>query len=467
MKKKLTFLLLTITFSTFINAQSISITHLFAGEKIPYLSKGNEKLGWVSKSGNYFASNLMDSMQNIVTTVDTNLVSITNGFPANGGVSFCGSTVNNNDELIGLFYDWACWSDSNMIFGPFLGTGCYFLYDFVAQQKHYLYFNSSAFVHPQIVDLDIDYHLNWIGDTLIISIQFSDQNTSSGNHGYCLKFLNYQLIQQGQLSVNNNVVDVFIDPTNKLNQLYDNVMGGFWLQNDGVNYNNDLTPNVATYFGDAFVKGNDMYILQNHFSFIGESDSIKHYNGTTIQATMASPMTGVYTYKVMCKDHAGRLWVATKDSVYMYNGTIWLSFGFGGIDLANQLINSSPMKSFIEYKSNCFALSFADDLLTVGNGMLLFCYSDSTTVTNAKSNSLAFPATFYPNPATHVISSNNLMPNDQVMMYNILGEVVTQETVMHNSLNIDISAFPAGIYFIEVVQENQSKSIQKIVISKN
>jgi hypothetical protein len=74
---------------------------------------------------------------------------------------------------------------------------------------------------------------------------------------------------------------------------------------------------------------------------------------------------------------------------------------------------------------------------------------------------------FYPNPAADIISCNHLIPNDQVIMYNLLGEVVTQNTAIQNSLNIDISGFPAGIYFIEVVQENQSKSIQKIIISRN
>jgi hypothetical protein len=59
------------------------------------------------------------------------------------------------------------------------------------------------------------------------------------------------------------------------------------------------------------------------------------------------------------------------------------------------------------------------------------------------------------------------MPTDRVIIYNILGETITQETSIQSSLNIDITGFPAGIYFIEVLQENHSKSIQKIIISQN
>jgi hypothetical protein len=178
-------------------------------------------------------------------------------------------------------------------------------------------------------------------------------------------------------------------------------------------------------------------------------------------------MSGVYASKVLCRDHAGRIWVAKNDSVYMYNGNNWYAFGFGGIDLQNQLVNPTFMKSFIEYKANCFALCFAEDLLPVGgNGMLLFCYSDSSTVTtinNHKANSLLF----YPNPASDIISSNNLTPQDQVIIYNILGELVARETAINNNLNIDVSKFTAGIYFVEVTDGNNSKSIQKIVVTKN
>jgi hypothetical protein len=470
MKAKLTFLSLILFSVTSLYAQTISVTHLFPGEQVPYVSKGNQKLAWVSKIGNYYASNFMDSLQNIVTNVDTNLFAISGGFPANGGgVTLCGSTINSNDNLVGLFYDWDCWQDTSMIVGIHFGNGCYFLYDFATQQRNYFYFNTPTFVEPSDMGADCDYHFNWKNDTLIISLQFTDiLGTGSGNHGNCLKFVNYQLIEQGQLIVSDYVVDVFLDPSGKLNQIYDSPWGGYWLQNDGVNYYNDLTPSGTTYFGDAYVNANDMYILQNHFLTIGESDSIKHYNGTTIQSIMASPMTGVYSYKVLCKDHAGRLWVATKDSVYMYNGTNWLSFGFGGINLANQLVNPTPMKSFIEYKSNCFALSFADDLMSVGgNGMLLFCYSDSNTVTTTVNQNRDDSNKFYPNPVSDIIYSNSLTPNDKVVIYNLLGEKIVEQTVLQNSLNLDISNVPSGIYFIEVSQQNKLKFIQKINITKN
>jgi hypothetical protein len=98
--------------------------------------------------------------------------------------------------------------------------------------------------------------------------------------------------------------------------------------------------------------------------------------------------------------------------------------------------------------------------------MLLFCYSDSSTVTtinNHKANSLLF----YPNPASDIISSSNLTPKDQVIIYNIIGELVARETAISNNLNIDVSKFTAGIYFVEVTDGNNLKSTQKIIITKN
>lgn len=467
MKTKITLFFLLMSIQSLLNAQSISINHLFPGEVVPYLSKGNVKTGWVSKNGNYYASNIMDSMQNIQTITDTNLTLVTGGFPANEGVTLCGSTMNSSDNLIGMFYDWDCWLDTSMLTGIYFGNGCYFLYDFNTQQRSYFYFNTPTFVQPEISTLDCDYHFNWINDTLVVTLQYTDLTFSNFNHGYCLKFVNNQLIEQGEILVASYVVDVFIDQANKVNQLYDQVTGGNWTQNDGVNYNFDLTPSNTTYYSDAEINGNNLYILQNHFSAPGEQDSIVSYNNGSPVNAMVSPMTGVYSSKVLCHDHAGRTWVAKGDSVYMFNGTNWSAFDFGGINLQTQLISPTYIKSFFEYNNNCFALSFSEDLLDAGgNGMLLFCYSDSSTVTNSKNKNLTQNSLFFPNPASNVISSNSLIPNQKLTIKNVLGESIISQTVFHSSLSIDISAFPAGIYFIELINDNQEKSIQKLIITR-
>lgn len=467
MKKFLFIFTFLLTFNHVLFAQSINTTHMFSGVPIKYLSKGNQKLGWVSESGNYYAFNLMDSLQNIVTITDSLLTRAAFGFPATGGgVTLCGSILNQNDNLIGMFYDWNCWMDTSMVQFPYFGNGCYFLYDFNTQQRNYFYFNTNTFVEPQEPNVDCDYHLNWKNDTLIITLQYYDQSGMSGgiSWGNCLKFVNNQLVEQGPLMVMNYVVDVFVDPNGKINQLYDNNSGGAWLQNDGVNYSVDLTPSNTTYYADAYVKGSNLFMLQNHFSFIGEQDSIINYNGTA-QSALISPLTGVYSKKAICVDHANRIWVANNDSVYMYNGSAWTAFGFGGVNLQSLLINPSMMKSFIEYKNNCFALSYAEDLLpTGGNGMMLFCY-DSTTVTSIQRESNNQIKVF-PNPANDLVTLSNLKANDKVVLYNIIGEVQTIQNALNNSTTIDLSSFTSGIYFIEVFSTNKTNFYQKIVITR-
>lgn len=474
MKKLLLCITLLFIKNIGLDAQTINTTHLFSGTPVKYLSKGTHKLGWVSENGSYYASNIMDSLQNIITVPDSSLSIAPFGFPATtGGVTLCGSILDQNDNLKAMFYDWNCWIDTNMVQFPYFGNGCYFLYDFNTQQRHYFYFNTNTFVQPQEPNTDCDYHLNWKNDTLVITLQFYDQSQSAGgiSWGNCVKFYNNQVIEEGVLPVDNYVIDVFIDSTGKVNHLYDNMLGGSWWQSDGLNYNTNVTPANTTFYGDAFVKSNDLYLLQNHFSFIGESDSILNYNGVS-QSAIISPMIGVYSRKAMCVDHANRIWVAKADSVYMYNGNSWIAFDFGGINLQSSLMNPSIMKSFIEYKNNCYALCYSEDLLpTGGNGMLLFCYNDSTIVTsNRQQLSSSTPSNqinIFPNPAANFIHITNLQANDRIIIKNLLGKEIYSENVSQSQYNIETTGISNGLYLIDVKRNNGIIVTQKVIITKN
>jgi hypothetical protein len=461
-------------FST--KAQTINISHQFPGESILYPSKGLEKVGWVKQIGNNYATVKMDSTQNFITVLDTSLTVASLNFPANGGgQTICGSTMDENDQMHGLFFDWNCWVDSTST-SNYFGNGCYFLYDFQNQQRHYFYFNTNTFVQPQNITSDMDYNLLWKNDTLIITLQSTDISASGTNYGYCLKFLNYQLIQQGELSVLGYGVDVFIDNSGRLNQLYDEVLGGNRIQNDGVNYSTILTPNASTYYADATLSDTTLYILQNHFSSSNENDSILIFSGNSITAT-SSIMSGLLSKKVMCKDHAGRIWVAKNDSVYMYNGINWLTYSFNGLNLINSSTPSPfPHKSFIEYKRNCFALSFSDDLQNnYGNGLLLFCYQDSTITTSISTENFAPTQniSIFPNPTSNVafLEVNSIKDCEaQIKIYNHSGASAlevrnTKVNAGFNKIEIDTQELSNGIYFLNYTTNNSTIS-KKLIIMK-
>lgn len=70
----------------------------------------------------------------------------------------------------------------------------------------------------------------------------------------------------------------------------------------------------------------------------------------------------------------------------------------------------------------------------------------------------------YPNPANDVlnisIAKNNEYP-DNYVIYNNLGQVLTEAKINSEvDLKINTSSYPAGIYLIKLMKENQSKTLQ-------
>lgn len=72
----------------------------------------------------------------------------------------------------------------------------------------------------------------------------------------------------------------------------------------------------------------------------------------------------------------------------------------------------------------------------------------------------------YPNPANEVINlfvPDNYKLAGKIIIYNTLGQTVFSSDISEtNSYSIDVSNFQAGVYFIKINRENQSKTLQFI-----
>ena len=105
------------------------------------------------------------------------------------------------------------------------------------------------------------------------------------------------------------------------------------------------------------------------------------------------------------------------------------------------VIANSPRRSTLTTSNGCLAPSLAISEFDVYNDVVLF-----------------------PNPAssfvTLQISENAPMP-DSLEVYNSIGQLVKQVNVSSNSdLNVDVTSFSKGVYFVKIATEKASKTIQ-------
>ena len=74
----------------------------------------------------------------------------------------------------------------------------------------------------------------------------------------------------------------------------------------------------------------------------------------------------------------------------------------------------------------------------------------------------------YPNPASDLLNINvsNVGSNDMIVVYNILGEEVKNET-LSNGLNVlSVSDLNNGVYFYSIVRNNEIVETKKLVVRK-
>lgn len=84
--------------------------------------------------------------------------------------------------------------------------------------------------------------------------------------------------------------------------------------------------------------------------------------------------------------------------------------------------------------------------------------SISTSIENSKEN----PISIYPNPTTDFvkIKTNN---NSTVNIINLVGKVVYNSNVSQNEISIDVSSWSAGIYIVNITNENGKKNSYKLI----
>jgi hypothetical protein len=441
-------------------SQSITCSQLFADSTIPHFSMGGNKMGWVTRNGNHYQHHYMDTLLNITTFQDTNLTyrALNTGTGFFTGNYFCGSTMDKNGNLIGLFFDDECFSDSlqSMTAGPYPGFICHYWYNYATQQKTYFSFTNLAaqffpLLSPDPQTPTYNYKIIWSGDTLILKSGFY---TTVYPMGVCLKFLNFNLVEGGSTaSSEGNVLKCFTDWDHKINTLYENDL----ITSDGVNYNYQPIPiNPGLIFFSDALKDSIGNI------YIKYSDSLRIMSNSN-DTTVSAPNTGGYNMQTLCVDHLNRLWMISDDTASFYTNNTWTSFPLNFNNFENYTSQIAAWHSiFFEYAPNKFVMSWATDIgIQGGNGLIFFTFNDSSTVTTAKLLNIKNEIHIYPNPVSTILVIDNL-PNGLINIKDIIGNDVISSLITNSKMNINVSELSNGIYFVYVNNEE----VKKIVINR-
>ena len=149
-------------------------------------------------------------------------------------------------------------------------------------------------------------------------------------------------------------------------------------------------------------------------------------------------------------DTSGLVYIGTKNGLTTFNGKQWetiLSNKRGNTDyeIFSTAIDSEGNK-WIGTKNGLYKLKNA--------------ITASITKTISKKNILV-----YPNPAKNNIYVSNLEPNTDIYLLDINGRVIYQETTVSDKLEIKLQeSIQKGIYFLQVTQNGNLKSSNKIIL---
>lgn len=153
-----------------------------------------------------------------------------------------------------------------------------------------------------------------------------------------------------------------------------------------------------------------------------------------------------------------------------------LTWKFDNIQLPVSVTDTEIGKGYVTFKVKMKPGFSAGDV--VPNTASIYFDSNPAIVTNTFNTqfvSLLANASFttsefmlYPNPASqmvHITLPNTSDSLESITLYDVLGKVVRQvNNISANQLTIDVSQMEKGVYFVEILTENNTKQIKKLVI---
>jgi hypothetical protein len=71
----------------------------------------------------------------------------------------------------------------------------------------------------------------------------------------------------------------------------------------------------------------------------------------------------------------------------------------------------------------------------------------------------------FPNPASSILYISSAKLIEEIVVYNLLGDIVHFESTTKLQAMLDVSAWQKGLYFIESITSDGVSSISKVIIN--
>ncbi|GAF05697.1 endoglucanase E-4 precursor [Saccharicrinis fermentans DSM 9555 = JCM 21142] len=162
------------------------------------------------------------------------------------------------------------------------------------------------------------------------------------------------------------------------------------------------------------------------------------------------------TYK---HDGEGEFYWETTDEIDYVNSWNLATLEINGVDFTNTWSNSMPAKidgKYQIYYKGSYAWSHAEFI----NGDT----KSASGATSTNKTAIVSDISFYPNPATDVVTIDNVEDMKSISIYSVTGAKVAEElTNKASSLTINVSDFKSGMYIIKALTVDDT-TISKVLI---
>jgi photosystem II stability/assembly factor-like uncharacterized protein len=153
-------------------------------------------------------------------------------------------------------------------------------------------------------------------------------------------------------------------------------------------------------------------------------------------------------------------------AAYFSNGKNGFVCGGNGIN-AGYIIQTADagISWTIPYtSSNTFdCMDFPSDSVGYVGGTNGAVIKFAGTITGIPNQPNESEITVFPNPAREYVEINNIDPGSKITLMDLSGQFIKQETAQNNSLELCLSDLTAGIYLLQITNQNQTVT-QKLVI---
>jgi hypothetical protein len=149
-------------------------------------------------------------------------------------------------------------------------------------------------------------------------------------------------------------------------------------------------------------------------------------------------------------------------SEIMYDDSAYVDFGFGGTWL------ELPTPDEVVYtwwsEGNKIPVMKVVAQVIAGNETITRVeFKDQSRNLVGVEESENFAGQIYPNPANGIVNLTFEEGVDQVLIYNIAGEVVYQNTLTESSLELDVQSWTTGVYTVKLIGDKTVSSVKLVV----